>query len=100
MEPVWLAFACGLFIGSCLGFLILGLVSINRDNKLKETIVDNEGRIQELELQRELLKGEIFRLKPNNSAKSYRKIDETICHDIVENLTTRFDMDLKVYVKS
>ena len=52
MEPVWLAFACGLFIGSCLGFLILGVVSINRDNKLKETIVDNEGRIQELELQR------------------------------------------------
>ena len=48
----------------------------------------------------DVVKGEIFRLKPNNSAKSYRKIDETICHDIVENLTTRFDMDLKVYVKS
>ena len=48
----------------------------------------------------DVVKGEIFRLEPKNSAKSYRKIDETICHDIVENLTTRFNMDLKVYVKS
>ena len=48
----------------------------------------------------DVVKGEIFRLDPKNSAKSYRKIDETICHDIVENLTTRFNADLKVYVKS
>ena len=48
----------------------------------------------------DVVKGEIFRLEPKNSAKSYRKIDETICHDIVENLTTRFNADLKVYVKS
>ena len=48
----------------------------------------------------DVVRGEIFRLEPKNSAKSYRKIDETICHDIVENLTTRFNMDLKVYVKS
>ena len=48
----------------------------------------------------DVVKGEIFRLQPKNSAKSYRKIDETICHDIVENLTTRFNADLKVYVKS
>ena len=48
----------------------------------------------------DVVKGQIFRLEPKNSAKSYRKIDETICHDIVENLTTRFNMDLKVYVKS
>ena len=48
----------------------------------------------------DVVKGEIFRLEPKNSAKSYRKIDETICHDIVENLTTRFNMDLMVYVKS
>ena len=48
----------------------------------------------------DVVKGEIFRLDPKNSAKSYRKIDENICHDIVENLTTRFNADLKVYVKS
>ena len=48
----------------------------------------------------DVVKGEIFRLDPRNSSKSYRKIDETICHDIVENLTTRFNADLKVYVKS
>ena len=48
----------------------------------------------------DVVKGEIFRLDPKNSSKSYRKIDETICHDIVENLATRFNADLKVYVKS
>ena len=48
----------------------------------------------------DVVKGEIFRLDPKNSSKSYRKIDETICHDIVENLSTRFNADLKVYVKS
>ena len=48
----------------------------------------------------DVVKGEIFRLQPKNSSKSYRKIDETLCHDIVENLTTRFNLDLKVYVKS
>ncbi len=48
----------------------------------------------------DVVKGEIFRLDPKNSSKSYRKIDETICHDITENRTTRFNMDLKVYVKS
>ena len=48
----------------------------------------------------DVVKGEIFRLDPKNSSKSYRKIDETICHDIAENLTTRFNADLKVYVKS
>ena len=48
----------------------------------------------------DVVKGEIFRIAPNNSAKKYRKIDEMICHDIEENLTTRFNADLKVYVKS
>ena len=48
----------------------------------------------------DVVKGETFRLSPNNSSKIYRKIDETICHDIQENLPTRFNMDLKVYVKS
>ena len=48
----------------------------------------------------DVVKGEIFRLDPRNSSKSYRKIDESICHDIVENLSTRFNADLKVYVKS
>ena len=48
----------------------------------------------------DVVKGEIFRLQPKNSSKSYRKIDEKICHDIVENLTTRFNDNLKVYFKS
>ena len=48
----------------------------------------------------DVVKGEIFRITPNNSAKKYLKIDETICHDIEEGLTTRFNLDLKVYVKS
>ena len=48
----------------------------------------------------DVVKGETFRLSPNNSSKIYRKIDETICHDIQENLPTRFNLDLKVYVKS
>ena len=32
----------------------------------------------------DVVKGEVFRISPNNSAKKYRKIDETICHDIEE----------------
>ncbi len=48
----------------------------------------------------DVVAGEIFRLKPLNTDKVYRKIDETICHNIEEGLTTRFNMDLKVYVKS
>ena len=62
MEPVWIAFACGLFIGSCLGMLILGLVSINRDNKLRDDISDLNGEVEDLRTQRELLKKEIFRI--------------------------------------
>tara|TARA_B100000287_G_scaffold303906_1_gene287065 strand:- start:18 stop:242 length:225 start_codon:yes stop_codon:yes gene_type:complete len=48
----------------------------------------------------DVVAGETFRLKPLNSDKIYRKIDETICHDIEAGLSTRFNMDLKVYVKS
>ena len=48
----------------------------------------------------DVVKGEIFRLQPKNSSKSYRKIDETISHNIEENLPTRFQPTLKVYVKS
>tara|TARA_E500000331_G_C17193194_1_gene685858 strand:- start:681 stop:902 length:222 start_codon:yes stop_codon:yes gene_type:complete len=48
----------------------------------------------------DVVAGETFRLKPLNTDKIYRKIDETICHDIVENLSTRFQPKLKVYVKS
>ncbi len=48
----------------------------------------------------DVVKGEVFRISPNNSSKESRKIDEPICHDIEENLPTRFNADLKVYVKS
>jgi len=48
----------------------------------------------------DVVRGEVFRLKPLNKENSYRKIDEHICHDIVENQTKQFDAKLKVYVKS
>lgn len=76
MEPIWIAFACGLFIGSCLGFLILGLVSINKDNKLRDELYDMDSRVGDLLAQRQLLKEEIFRLtkkvKPQ-PRKKYRR---------------------------
>jgi uncharacterized membrane-anchored protein YhcB (DUF1043 family) len=62
MEAVWIAFSCGIFLGMVLGVLILGLVSINRDNKLRDDIMDLNGEIDDLRTQRELLKKEIFRL--------------------------------------
>ena len=72
------------------------------DNNHAQDRYDPPGIGSEFEQQvyGDVVKGEIFRLDPKNSSKSYRKIDETICHDIVENLTTRFNADLKVYVKS
>ena len=48
----------------------------------------------------DVVKGEVFRLKPLSTEKSYRKVDEYNCHDIVENQTKQFDANLKVYVKS
>ena len=38
IDTVWIAFLCGMVIGSCLGILILGFVSINRDTRLRDTI--------------------------------------------------------------
>ena len=65
IEQVWIAFACGLFLGSIVAILSLGLVSINRDTRLRDTIWENEDRIKELETTRQLLKEEIFRLSKN-----------------------------------
>ncbi len=48
----------------------------------------------------DIVRGEIFRLKPLSIDKAYRKVDELNCHDIVENQTKQFDAKLKVYVKS
>jgi len=48
----------------------------------------------------DVVAGEVFRLEPKSSAKSYRKVDETRCHDIRENVTTQFNPYVKVYVKS
>ena len=48
----------------------------------------------------DVVKGEIFRIAPKNTSKKYRKIDENLCHDIEDGLTTTFNKDLKVYVKS
>ena len=74
----------------------------NMGNDHAQDRYDPPGVGSEFEQQQygDVVKGEIFRIAPKNSAKKYRKIDENICHDIEENLTTRFNMDLKVYVKS
>ena len=48
----------------------------------------------------DVVKGEVFRLEPKDSAKSYRKVDEIKCHDIDENVTAQFELKTKVYVKS
>tara|TARA_R100000005_G_C4922133_1_gene154926 strand:+ start:203 stop:472 length:270 start_codon:yes stop_codon:yes gene_type:complete len=62
---VWIAFGCGLLIGSCLGILCLGLVGLNRTTRLWDELDISNNRVEELEAQRELLKQEIFRLTKN-----------------------------------
>jgi len=58
IESVWIAFACGLFIGSCLGVLTLALISAGKSEELMR---DNE----RLRQTRQLLKEEIFRIEKN-----------------------------------
>ena len=65
MEPVWIAFSCGIFLGCCVGVLGLGLLQLSRDNKLMIDLQDANDRIQELTSIRQILKEEIFRLSKN-----------------------------------
>ena len=65
MEPVWIAFSCGIFLGTCVGVLGLGLLQLSRDNKLMIDLQDSNDRIQELTSIRQILKEEIFRLSKN-----------------------------------
>lgn len=58
IESVWIAFACGLFIGSFIGVLGLALVSAGKNEDLQR---DNE----RLRQTRQLLKEEIFRIEKN-----------------------------------
>jgi len=58
IESVWIAFACGLVIGSCLGILTLALVGAGKTEDLYR---DNE----RLRQTRQLLKEEIFRMEKN-----------------------------------
>ena len=58
IETVWIAFACGLVIGSCLGILTLALIIAGKNEDLQR---DNE----RLRQTRQLLKEEIFRLEKN-----------------------------------
>ena len=58
IETVWIAFACGLVIGSCLGILTLALIIAGKNEDLKR---DNE----RLRQTRQLLKEEIFRIEKN-----------------------------------
>ena len=70
IETVWIAFACGLVIGSCLGIFTLALVSAG---KTEDLMRENERLTQT----RQLLKEEIFRLsnqaKPKPRKKRSRK---------------------------
>ena len=65
MEPVWIAFSCGIFLGTCVGVLGLGLLQLSRDNKLMIDLQDANDRIQELTSIRQILKEEIFMLSKN-----------------------------------
>ena len=58
IETVWIAFACGLVIGSCLGILTLALIIAGKNEDLQR---DNE----RLRQTRQLLKEEIFRIEKN-----------------------------------
>ena len=58
IETVWIAFACGLVIGSCLGIFSLALVSAGKTEELQR---ENE----RLRQTRQLLKEEIFRMEKN-----------------------------------
>ena len=60
----------------------------------------NIGSEYEEQIYGDVVKGEVFRLEPRDSAKSYRKVDEIKCHDIHENVTAQFEPKTKVYVKS
>ena len=62
---VWIAFACGLLIGSVLGIGAISLVQINRTTRLWDELDIANGRVEELTQQRQLLKEEIFRLTKN-----------------------------------
>jgi hypothetical protein len=58
IETVWIAFACGLVIGSSVGILLLALVSTGKHEDLQR---DND----RLRQTRQLLKEEIFRIEKN-----------------------------------
>ena len=62
---IWIAFACGLLIGSCLGIGAISLVQINRTTRLWDELDVANNRVDELTQQRQLLKEEIFRLTKN-----------------------------------
>ena len=62
---VWIAFACGLLIGSVLGIGTISLVQINRTTRLWDELDIANNRVEELTQQRQLLKEEIFRLGKN-----------------------------------
>jgi len=65
VENVWIAFLSGMILGSSCGIMAFAISLINKDNRLRDIIDENEGRIKDLELQRELLKSEIFRMSKN-----------------------------------
>ena len=58
------------------------------------------GSDYEEQLYGDVVAGEVFRLEPTNTAKTYRKVNELQCHNIYENKTEQLEPRTKVYVKS
>ena len=79
IESAWIAFGCGLLIGSCLGVLVLGFVNINRDSRQRDQVIELDNRVEELLAQRTALKQEIFRVTKKSKLqprkrRPYKKI--------------------------
>ena len=72
IDTIWVAFSCGLLIGTVSGMTLLGLVSLNRRNDLYDKLDEKDGRIEELTTTRKLLKEEIFRLTKNYKPRKRR----------------------------
>lgn len=48
MEPIWVAFGCGTFIGFVMGAIIMSLCSIRRVNEMEDIIYDLQNKNFEL----------------------------------------------------
>ena len=79
IENVWIAFFCGLLIGSPLGIFAISLIQVNRITRLWDELDIANNRVEELTQQRQLLKEEIFRLsKPYKKRKPQPRLQRNL----------------------